>query len=308
VNKIDNAVERIKEAYTIAENLGNVLVLAYSGGKDSDILLDLAVKSGVQFTAQHNHTTVDAPETIYHIREVFAKLNARGITAIINYPDEIETADGKRKRASMWNLIVKKQMPPMRNARYCCEFFKERRFDGQHILTGVRWTESPKRKTRGLHETLGGLAENRVIYYDENDDKRKLTEMCRLHARIATNPIIDWSDADVWCCIKENGIKINPLYGWGFRRVGCIGCPMAGGKIMQFEFQMYPKYEAAYIRAFDRMLEYRDGKGNTRSKQWANGKAVMDWWAQRPTAKDGDSAKGPRQMSLFDDEDEEATA
>lgn len=42
--------------------------LAYSGGKDSDVILALAKMAGVKFEAVHNLTTVDAPETIYHVR------------------------------------------------------------------------------------------------------------------------------------------------------------------------------------------------------------------------------------------------
>jgi phosphoadenosine phosphosulfate reductase len=91
------------------------LVVAYSSGKDSDVLLDLVIKSGVAFKVQHNHTTADAPETVYHIREVFKRLNARGITATVNYPE-----------ISMWRLIERKGMPPTRLVRYCCQHLKER--------------------------------------------------------------------------------------------------------------------------------------------------------------------------------------
>ena len=114
--RIEKTVTRIHHAADIAAQMGNVLILAYSGGKDSDVLLDIVSKSSVRFVVEHNHTTVDAPETVYHIREVFNELQRKGIECKINMPPEIETADGKRVRANMWNLIVKKQMPPMRNA------------------------------------------------------------------------------------------------------------------------------------------------------------------------------------------------
>ena len=297
--KVGKAILRIKEARKIAGQMGNDLVLAYSGGKDSDVLLDLAVKSGIPFVVQHNHTTADAPETVYHIRTVFAEMNARGITASINWPLNIHTVDGRVARASMWNLIPKKQMPPTRTARYCCRYFKERNFDGQHLLMGVRWAESPKRKTRGLHEELSADAETRVVYCDENDDRHKLMDFCHLRSRVATNPIIDWTDADVWCYIKEYRLKINPLYAFGFRRVGCVGCPLAGGKGQQFGFQLYPKYRAAYIKAFDRMLEYRDGNGHTRTRQWADGATTLEWWTQNLPP---DYAEEMKQISFFDNE------
>ena len=67
---------------------------------------------------------------------------------------------------------------------------------------------------------------------------------------------------------------------------------------------MYPKYEAAYIRAFDRMMEYRDKKERTRSKQWADGKAIMDWWVGR-ISREALINQSYRQLNLFEDEADE---
>jgi phosphoadenosine phosphosulfate reductase len=297
--KVDKAILRIQQAYEIAKQLGNTLVIAYSGGKDSDVLLDLAIKSEVSIIVQHNHTTMDAPETVYHIRAVFERLKAQGITTKINYPPDIQTADGKTVRASIWNLIPKNRMPPTRLVRYCCSFFKERQFDRQHIVTGVRWAESAKRKMRGLHETLNKNKQNRVVYFDENDEAHKMTEICQLHARIITNPIIDWADSDVWCYIKQEGLKMNPLYGLGFRRVGCIGCPLAGGKIQAFGFAMFPAYKKNYIKAFDRMLEARRKLGLSNDK-WPDGESVMDWWINPSPQKL--KQNDPDQQNLFEEQ------
>ena len=100
--------------------------LGYSGGKDSDVILHLAKKSGVPFTAVHDLTTVDAPETIWYVR------SKPEVT--IEYP-----------KISMWRLIVKHKTPPTRRFRYCCEEFKERSGRGKKIITGVRKAESRRR-------------------------------------------------------------------------------------------------------------------------------------------------------------------
>lgn len=68
---------------------------------------------------------------------------------------------------------------------------------------------------------------------------------------------------------------MNPLYECGFDRVGCIGCPMANKK-RYFEFGMYPKYQQAYIRAFDRMIQERLRRGL--ETQWKTGEEVFAWW------------------------------
>lgn len=102
--------------------------LCYSGGKDSDAIRILAQLAGVKHECKHNLTTVDAPETVRYVREMIGKEN-------INYPKE-----------SMWQLIVRKRMPPTRMVRYCCETLKEHGGEGRLKITGVRWDESRKRK------------------------------------------------------------------------------------------------------------------------------------------------------------------
>ncbi|MDR2044881.1 MAG: DNA cytosine methyltransferase [Clostridium sp.] len=274
--KEQKAIMRIKEAYLIAERMGKTLIVAYSGGKDSDVLLDLAIKSGVPFEVQHNHTTADAPQTVYHIRGVFKRLTEQGIPCKINDPPEIEDADGKRVRATMWSLIPKKGMPPTRLARYCCGYFKERRFENQHLLMGIRWAESTARKTRGLHESLRPKKKDRVVFMDENDDRRKLQEICHMRNSIATNPIIDWTDREVWEYLDTNGIVTNPLYAQGLKRVGCVGCPMASEKQRREQFSMFPKYKEMYLRAFEKMIAYSHKQG--RRCSWDTAEQVYNWW------------------------------
>lgn len=68
----------------------------------------------------------------------------------------------------------------------------------------------------------------------------------------------------------------------GFLRVGCIGCPMAS-KMRCFEFQMFPKYKEAYIRAFEKMLEAMRNDGTGRIPRWKNGEEVFSWWMEDDT-------------------------
>ena len=79
-------------------------------------------------------------------------------------------------------------------------------------------------------------------------------------------------------------IKTNPLYECGFTRVGCIGCPMASYREKLKEFEMFPTYKRAYIRAFDKMLKTLKARqkkdGARREIEWHNGQEVFDWWIQ----------------------------
>lgn len=60
------------------------LVITYSGGKDSDVLLRLAINSGIPFEALHSLTTADAPETVYHVWDTFRRLEEKGVKCAID--------------------------------------------------------------------------------------------------------------------------------------------------------------------------------------------------------------------------------
>jgi len=132
-----------------------------------------------------------------------------------------------------------------------------------------------------------------IILNTDNDVNRRFVEYCYRTTSTMVNPIIDWEDNDVWDFLHYYGCKSNPLYECGFRRIGCIGCPMGGAKSMKKEFALYPKYKENYIRAFDRMLKRREDLGKPPLDRIGNtGEAVFKWWI-------GDD---PRQISLFDAE------
>ena len=134
-NMENNAIERLLEFEPAALTKSpDGYYVAYSGGKDSDVILDLVSRSGVKYTAHHHLTTCDPPELVYHVRDQK--------DVVINKP-----------ALSMWALIRKRKMPPRRNARYCCQSLKEGGGKGRIVVTGVRWGESTRRSKRRMIET-----------------------------------------------------------------------------------------------------------------------------------------------------------
>lgn len=249
---------------------GAPLMITYSGGKDSDVIAELAIRHlpHDDFEIVNSHTTADAPETVYYIRRRFAEWEAKGIQCRIDYPTY------KGKRTSMWDLIPKKLMPPTICARYCCAVLKETSGRDRMISTGVRWEESIKRRNRGIYETIVPKDRDKIILMNDNED-RSVLETCVKANKRAVNPIIDWQKTDVWNYLHDIGCEGNPLYQCGFSRVGCIGCPMAGKKQMT-EFRLYPKYRQMYIHAFEQMLIARKAAGKPTA--WQTGEEVMEWW------------------------------
>ena len=289
------AIERLKAASEMSlRHYGLPLVITDSGGKDSSVCKELALRSGIPFEIIHNHTTADAPETVRFIRKEAKRFEELGIKYTINMPTY------KGKRTSMWNLIPQKLMPPTRLVRYCCSVLKETGGAGRFISTGVRWDESVNRKkNRGIYETGHTDREKRIILNNDNDDRRMLFENCRLKAKRVVNPIIDWKDDDVWDFLNSENITCNPLYCEGFHRVGCIGCPMARKRTRELEFLRWPGFKDLYINSFDKMLEERMRRGKL-TGSWRmgyTGRDVFNWWMEYDIL--------PGQMDIFDFMEEE---
>lgn len=267
------AFERLRLGAETSKRMYNApLLLCYSGGKDSDVLLQLAINSGIDFEVLHNHTTIDAPETVYHIRNTFKKLELQGIKCTIEKPTY------KGERVTMWSLIPMKMFPPTRIVRYCCTVLKEMGGRNRAIATGVRRAESIARSKRGIYEDYNSDKKKKIILNNDNDDKRRWFERCQKQAKTIINPIVDWNDENIKDYIQSEKIDLNPLYCEGFRRVGCVGCPMAG-KHRYVEFRRYPTYKKAYIHAFDRMLSARIANEKDKTK-WQTGYDVFRWWLE----------------------------
>lgn len=276
MNLEKTAIERLKAASDMSLRLyKQPLVITYSGGKDSDVLLHLAWASGIPFEVLHSLTTADAPQTVYHVRDTFHRLENKGIKCTV---DKHVQPDGSR--ITMWNLIPRTLIPPTRLARYCCSKLKEGGGKGRFIATGVRWDESAARKkNRGALEVITSKKDNSLILSNDNSEDRRLFESCQLKGKRVVNPIVDWKTDDVLEYIESEHITMNPLYGCGFSRVGCIGCPMAGKAGREAEFAMFPKFKAAYIRAFDTMLITRIERG-MEAYSWQSGVDVFHWWME----------------------------
>jgi len=279
-----------EEAIEILHTFGkDGCTIADSGGKDSSVLKHIALKTkeqyGLDFKIAHNHTTVDAPETVYFVQSEKKRFEEMGFKY-----------DIVRPRLSMWDLIVEKGFPPTRLMRYCCAELKETYGARERLVTGVRKAESTNRKNnQGVvtipkpKEEIKAKAEDEnsnfhttdkggvVIYNYDNHDDVSLIYTCMRTNKVMVNPLINWDDEYLWWYIRQNDIKINPLYEKGRCRVGCIGCPMAGKERWE-HFAQYPKYETLYIKAFDRMIEKRKSKGL--KSDWKDGKACFRWWME----------------------------
>jgi phosphoadenosine phosphosulfate reductase len=255
IDKVSIAVARLREFEKSAlEYDSGGYYVCISGGKDSSVIQQLCLLAGVKCTFHHNLTTVDDKRTVHFVLSEKRRLERMGKTFEI---DIARDAEGKPK--TMWNLIPKKGFPT-RYARWCCEQLKERYGKEKVCVTGVRWAESPRRKAdHALYELTKRVKERRINLNNDNDAKRKLVEMCSTKRKVVINPIVDWSDEDVWEFLKEQAVPVNPLYLQGCTRVGCIGCPIV--KYKDRYLDKTPDIKARYIKAGGEWLARQRARG-----------------------------------------------
>ena len=222
--KIERAVRLLQ---SVAPTDGSPVEVAYSGGKDSDVILELTKMAGIPYRAIYKNTTIDPPGTIAH-----AKANG------------VEVLQPKKR---FFELVAEAGYPN-RFHRFCCQQLKEYKVLDK-VVMGVRREESTARAIRYNEPT-------QCRFYGS---KKEHVE--------AIYPLLDWTNEDVAEFVKERGIKCHSLYydeDGNFhpeRRLGCMCCPLIYKKKRIEEFRQRPGMVKAYIRAGQK---YRDTHPDTK--------------------------------------------
>ena len=275
LDKVEKAIKRI-QMYEPKEGYW----LAFSGGKDSCVIKALSDMAKVKYEAHYSVTGIDPPELVRFIKDYHNDV-------IWDIPRD---KDGNR--ITMWSLIANKKMPPTRIVRYCCKDLKESHGIGRLTMTGVRWAESGNRRNNQSEITMYDKSIVKIIEQEmepedfmltnkggvvlrlDNRENARMVEMCYKTHKTVFNPIIDWSNEEIWEFIKEYNIPYCSLYDEGYKRLGCIGCPMSSHQ--KEEFERWSKYKNLYLIAFDKMIKNR--KENQLKTEWETPEQVMKWW------------------------------
>lgn len=195
LKKIDNAIKLLQ---SIRLEDGEAVEVAYSGGKDSDVILQLAKEAGINYRAIYKNTTIDPRGTIKHVKEMGVEV--------------------RRPKQTFAELVKKKGMPH-RLRRFCCKELKEYKILDK-VIIGVRRSESIKRAKLYKEPT-------ECRYYGAKTEKNHV---------VAYYPILDWDNQDILEFIIDRKIKIHPLYYREdgsidvTRRLGCLCCPLQSKK------------------------------------------------------------------------------
>lgn len=212
--KVDHAINLLKN---IPKD--GAVEIAYSGGKDSDVILELAKLSGIEYRAIYHQTTIDPPGTTLHCKNNGVEIIRPGVTFF---------------------SLIEKHGPPTRRARYCCSYLKEYKTLDRAIW-GIRRSESIDRGKRYFEPEICRVYKNGqkarvylpLLEWDDND----LESFIRSRG------------------IKCHPLYYDSLGNFHVeRRLGCIGCPMSRSGMIK-DFKQYPKMLNLWIRSTQRYLD-----------------------------------------------------
>jgi len=256
IQKIEYSIALLKKAEPLALKMDERgFHLAFSGGKDSQVLYELAKMAGVKFHAEMQVTTLDPPELMKFVRN--------------NYPD----VKMNLPEMNFYKLIRKKGMLPLQHIRYCCAYLKEQAGRGSVTLIGIRAAESVRRSKRSEVEIAGRKGEEYTL--DQFEEHNETEHQCiNGKDKIVISPILKWSDADVWNFIRGKGLEYCSLYDKGHHRIGCMFCPMANRKSKALDRKNYPGVEREIKKSIQWLI---DNKGYM-SDHNATADEIFDWW------------------------------
>lgn len=176
-------------------------VVAYSGGKDSLVTLDLVAQSNVFYEIIFSDTSLEYPETLENIRSIEQKYHKRVLVQ-------------KNESWDFWERFDQFG-PPSRNSRWCCKSAKL--FPVNKILKDLFPDDRQVLSYLGTrrYESLGRSREPRV------------SQNPWIPKQVSAAPINNWNAFEVFLYIHKHGLAkfLNPLYYRGFIRIGCWVCP-----------------------------------------------------------------------------------
>jgi phosphoadenosine phosphosulfate reductase len=252
-----STVKKILAIYTKYKGRLDCFHLAFSGGKDSCVLLDLVKKALPRgsFVVVFGDTGMEFPDTY----EVIKKTKQQCVE------DEIPfyIAKSHLNPKESWVLFG----PPSRVLRWCCsvhkstpQMLKLREITGKDDYTGLAFVGVRAQESATRAE------------YDYFNDGKKIK------GQFSHNSILEWTSAEVWLYMYANNVTLNEAYKKGSARVGCICCPMGGGKSGYVEYENYTDNVSGYIE----MIKHSNGRRNVNVDEYVK----SGGWSARKNGRD----------------------
>lgn len=205
----------------------DLLLGAFSGGKDSIALYRVCEIEGIVPEWHYHVTTIDPPELVQFIRR--------------EYPPVIFD---RPRYGNFFKRANEKNVLPSRKYRWCCDEYKESRGPLNCTwVTGVRREESPSRRV----DTVVGLH--------------------RRTRRVHVRPLSNWDSESLWNFVHDEKLAYPSLYDEGFKRLGCVGCPLASRQNREKEMLRWPRIGDKWKQLVFRFYEQRAPWDKFKSKE-----------------------------------------
>ncbi len=236
----NTTVKKIVAIYEKYKKKLDIFHVAFSGGKDSAVLLDLVKRAlpKESFVVIFGDTGMEFPDTYEAVRVTKEQCNNEGVPFYISR-SHFDPHDS-------WKIFG----PPARVLRWCCSVHKStpqtlklREITGKNDYVGMDFVGVRK------HESVA-----RSEYTYENYGKKQ-------KGQYSFNAILEWTSAEIWLYIFTHNIYVNAAYKKGNSRAGCLFCPMGGNKGDFVQYHSYPEEVSAYIELI-KSMDDRD-KGNS---------------------------------------------
>lgn len=234
----NEAMDFIKDKYESYQDRNiSGFVVAFSGGKDSQVILDLVsrVIPAENYKVVFTNTGMELPCTIDTVEETRSFYNSR-------YPQfTLEHAKSNKEAIDLWRAYG----PPSRLNRWCCSVLKTALFG------------------RKMKELLKTEAQPKLVVFEgvRSDESARRSSYGRVgegvkHVNLINcRAILKWNVTEIYLYMYKNNIKLNPAYTLGLTRVGCGVCPFASDWSEYVIRKQYPEIAKAYVDVIEEMAK-----------------------------------------------------
>lgn len=213
---VADAKRRTKELYDADITRCDTAYIAFSGGKDSVVLLDICHRVlPLSVPVIFSDTDMELPDTYTVWNEIKNQYRER----------EFIVAKAESSALENWRRFA----PPSRTIRWCCSVHKS---TPALMLLKDKLHKSAV-KVMAFVGVRGDESYSRSFYEDATDGVKNASQLNRM-------PILDWGAHELWLYIFANDLIVNCAYKKGLTRVGCMMCPEASEKYAWFVDKAYP--------------------------------------------------------------------
>lgn len=248
-----DAKRRTKELYDESIGRCDIAYIAFSGGKDSVVLLDICHRVlPLSVPVVFSDTDMELPDT-YQVVDAVKSL----------YPErEFITARAETPALENWKVFG----PPSRTIRWCCSVHKST----PALMTLKKSLHKTALKVMAFVGVRGDESHSRSFYEDTSDGVKNASQLNRM-------PILDWGSHELWLYIFANRLVVNEAYKKGIARVGCIACPDSAARYMWFAKEVYPQL----IRKYEDIIIETSTKNFLTADERDEFVGTVDWGARK---------------------------